>query len=98
MAKRPDLKHRYAICNANNHHLLQKGFYREEFFKIPDMMPENMPRMEDEGYNYNTKPDKKPHNDKDKEQLRRERISKAIDSETKPLPERKRILPKRFRD
>ena len=72
---------------------VKKGFL-EELFKIPDMMPENMPRMKDEGDNDDTKPD----NDKDKERLRRERISKAIDSETKPLPERKRILPKCFRD
>jgi len=96
MTNRPDLKHRYVIRNVNNHHLLQKGFFREELLKIPDMMPENMPRMEDEGDNYNTKPDKKP--DKDKERLRRERISRAIDSETEILPERKRMLPKRFRD
>ena len=96
MAGRPDLKHRYVIRNINNHHLLQKGFFREEL--LPDMMPENMPRMEDEGDNYNTKPDKKSDNDKDKERLRRERISRAIDSETEILPERKRILPKRFRD
>ena len=98
MAGRPDLKHRYVVRNVNNHHLLQKGFFREELLKIPDMMPENMPRMEDEGDNYNTKPDKKPDDDKDKERLRRERISKAIDSETEILPERKRMLPKRFRD
>ena len=62
-------------------------------------MPENMPRrMRDEGDNDDTKPDKKPDNDKDKERLRRERVSKAMDSKTKPLPERKRIIPKRFRD
>ena len=96
MANRPDLKHRYVIHNVNNHHLLQKGFFREELLKIPDMMPEN--RMEDEGDTDDTKPDKKPDNDKDNERLKRMRISRTIDSETKPLPERKRIIPKRFRD
>ena len=97
ITRRPDLKPRYVIRNANNNHLLQKSFFREELLKIPDMMPENMPtKIEDEDRDVYTKPDKK--SDKDKERLRRERISKAIDEETEILPERKRILPKRFRD